>query len=120
MICVEFGLRTWSESGTIVKPFLSWSTVSLTPALAMGRRRRTTIIMMVGAIMMKQALVLTTWLTQLECQGSRPCTSIKIAAKSLFVSSNPFQLSDGLLWGPLMIGSYVQEVFDMLGCVCIC
>ena len=76
--------------------------------------------MAVGAIMMKQALVLTTWLTQLECQGSRLCTSMKIAAKSLFVSSKPFQLSDGLLCGPLMIGSYVQEVFDMLGCVCFC
>ena len=69
--------------------------------------------MAVGALMMKQALMLTTWLTQPECQGSTLCTSIKIAAKSLFVSSKPFRLSDGLLWGPLMKGSYVQEVFEM-------
>ena len=82
----------------MVKPFLSWSTVSLTPALAMGRRRRTTIIMAVDAIMPKQALVLTTWLTQPECPALRLCTFMKIAAKSLFVFTKPFQLSDGLLW----------------------
>ena len=113
-------LWTWSDSGTMVKPFLSWSTVSLTPALARGRRRRTTIIMAVDAIMPKQALVLTTWLTQPECPALRLCTFMKIAAKSLFVFTKPFQLSDGLHWATLMIGSCVQEVFEMLGCVCFC
>ena len=74
-------------------------------------------MMVVDAIMLKQAMVLTTWLTQPECPALRLCTFMKIATKSLFVSSKPFQLSDGLLWATLMIGSCVQEVFEMLECL---
>ena len=88
---------TSSERGTMVKPFLSWSTVSLTPAIVIGRRRRMEAIMMVGSML--TTTLMGTWHLNVLPHAkvfSGSASTHELIAKSLFVSIKPPQLSKGL------------------------